>query len=257
MSESTPVNVHAGRAPEHPAGQATNVDAKVEGGTASIQFVVTKANELYGKWMQEKVPLEDTKKVDAAYLRYRDEYREFAQCYPLAFRYIIQLKSYNAKAFLRYLQYVAKHPWKSYEDFLESQAEYDIILYKTINPKYNMREVKERREAVRKSLLDDWKSVKSAYEEAKKEQATEDKSLAEKIKAALLKQSQERMTVQLASPRDIDEKEREEKVKEGDDAIIVDAKQESQEGIIESLSDVVTDCDDSKPTPTEQNCAVN
>lgn len=183
-----------------PAGaDVQSMDAKVEGGTASIEFVVAKANEIYNKWLKEKIPLDDSKQIDEAYKRYRDEYREFAQCYPLTFRYIIQLKSYSAKAFLKYCKYVAKNQWRSYEGFLESQAEYDIFLYKALNPKYDMRVVKERREAVCKSLLDDWNAVKSAYEEVKQEEETRDKSLAERIREALIKQSKERTPVHLSS----------------------------------------------------------
>lgn len=204
MDNSTPDNQNTknGASAQSPSTTNQTVDAKVEGGTASIDFVVAKANEIYNKWIKENVPLEDSAKVDEAYKRYRDEYREFAQCYPLTFRYIIQLKSYSAKAFLKYCKYVTKNQWRSYEDFLESQAEYDIILYKTLNPKYDMRVVKERRDAVRKSLLDDWHTVKQAYEEVKQEEETRDKSLAERIREALLKASQERSTAHLASPRE-------------------------------------------------------
>lgn len=166
-----------------------SIKTTVEGGRADLATVLAKANEIYDKWIAENIDINDHEKVDAAYKRYRTEYHDFAVCYPLAFRYIIQLKTYNARAFHAYLVSIKNNQWKNHNDFLESQADYDLFLYKAINPRASSQDLKERRASVGKSLKDDWASVQKAYEEVKKEQEVKDQSIADRLRAELLKEA--------------------------------------------------------------------
>jgi hypothetical protein len=84
---------------------------------------------------------------------------------------MVQMKRYKPKALERYLKKMAvdMKNWKSRKDFIESQADYMIILYKTENPRYNTRRVQEMRADIIKQLLTEEEDFTKMVEEAEKE----------------------------------------------------------------------------------------
>lgn len=78
--------------------------------------------------------------------------------------------------------------WKSRSDFIESQADYMIILYKIKNPRYNTRYVSEMRSSIIKQLLDEETAFTKMVEEAEKEAEDYQKNIEREQREELYRQ---------------------------------------------------------------------
>lgn len=136
-----------------------------------IAEILEEANRVFSKVLDEKYELTDTTKADELLTRLRTEHKDFAMTLPLVLRVMVQMKRYKPKALERYLKKMAvdMKNWKSRRDFIESQADYMIILYKTENPRYNTKRVQDMRADIIKQLLAEEEDFTKMVSEAEKE----------------------------------------------------------------------------------------
>lgn len=136
-----------------------------------IAEILEEANKVFSKVLDETYELTDEAKADALLTRLRKEHKDFALTLPLVLRVMVQMKRYKPKALERYLKKMAvdMKNWKTRRDFIESQADYMIILYKTENPRYNTKRVQEMRSDIVKQLLAEEEDFTKMVSEAEKE----------------------------------------------------------------------------------------
>lgn len=82
----------------------------------------------------------------------RDEHRQFCQSYPIVLRYMCELREFSVRAFRKYLRKIEKHPWKTEAEYLDSQVDYIVLLYKAMHPKWKKNEVDNLRINTRNQL---------------------------------------------------------------------------------------------------------
>lgn len=88
----------------------------------SIDDLLNEAIVIYEK-TKNNITLKDAQK----------QHPQFAKSYPIVLRYMCDMKLYHSDAFRKYLN--GLKPWKSLDDYLDSQAEYVYLLHKELNPK--------------------------------------------------------------------------------------------------------------------------
>lgn len=155
-----------------------------------IEEIVAEANKIWEKVQKEKYNADDTKAADDLLEKLREEHRDFHMTLPLVLRTMVQIRSYNHKALERYLKKMRNDMknWKSRRDFIESQADYMIILYKIKNPRYNTRYVTEMRTSIVKQLLDEETAFTKMVEEAEKEAEDYQKNIEKEQREELYRQ---------------------------------------------------------------------
>jgi hypothetical protein len=80
------------------------------------------------------------------------EHNAFAQSYPIVLRYMCELGQFHPDALRRYLHHLKFHPWKSTDEYLDSQTHYIVLLYKAMNKQWKSNEVDTLRKNVRAML---------------------------------------------------------------------------------------------------------
>lgn len=93
--------------------------------------------------------------------------REFCTSYPIVARYLCQLGIYDSQVLRRWLQKIAKKPWKSEDDYIDAQATYISMLYRTKNPRAGVAEINAAKEAARKILANEMKMFKGYIDKAR------------------------------------------------------------------------------------------
>lgn len=146
----------------------------------SMEFIIDEANDIWKKVKSYNVTLGDQEAADACMSAIRRDHKEFSTSYPVVLRYMAQMGEYSSKAFKDYLNHVKYHPWKSEADYLDSQADYVIRLYKAKNPKWNKTQVNNLRQNIRGTLEQEHKSFKTTVEKYKKEVDEEEAELTKK-----------------------------------------------------------------------------
>ena len=144
-----------------------------------ISEIIAEGNKIFSKILDTKYDIANEAESDALLDKLRDEHKDFATTLPLVLRVMVQMKKYSQKALTRYLKKMkADMPkWKSRQDFIESQADYMVILYKTLTPHYDMRKIKEMKEEIRKQLLDEDDEFQKMVKEAEKEAEQKEKEI--------------------------------------------------------------------------------
>lgn len=101
-------------------------------------------NEVNGIWREFRRRFPESKGNEADfgefYKEMKQEHPQLAQSYPIVLRYLCEIGQYNHVALRRYIKHIAKNPWKSVDEYLESQAKYALMLYKANNPRYRKNE---------------------------------------------------------------------------------------------------------------------
>jgi len=107
----------------------------------------------------------DEKENDRYLTRLRAKYSDFAKTFPVVFRWMVQTKEYEAKAFERFLKTKVKVMYADRKEFLAAQAEYLVLLYKQRNPRSEGKKVVAYRAAVIKMLEKDEKIFMEAKDQ--------------------------------------------------------------------------------------------
>jgi hypothetical protein len=83
----------------------------------------------------------NTLDVDKQLEFYQKKNHQFTMTFPIVLRYMVQLRQYNRKAFIKFVKKLTSNPYRSELEYCERQADYVKYLYMELNPKYNMKEV--------------------------------------------------------------------------------------------------------------------
>lgn len=98
---------------------------------------------------------------------------QFSNAYPIVLRYMCEMLEYSPKALRLFLMKIKEHPYRSETEYIASQADYVVMLYKARHPKWNASDVKTLRANIVNVLTvehDSFKSnVKKIDEQIKKE----------------------------------------------------------------------------------------
>ena len=142
---------------------------------ASLAKIMAIAAEIWTKIRQSGISADDNIGNDRLLNELQKEYQEFAISYPIPFRWMIQIREYEPRAFEIFLR---KHVKVMYEDrkkFLAAQGEYLVLLYKIRNPRVGARQITRYREEIQQYLEEDDKTFTKAREEAEIEVKRMDK----------------------------------------------------------------------------------
>lgn len=134
----------------------------------TIDDILDEADVMWKKYRDRKVNILDTEAVEACMQEMRREHKQFCTSYPIVLRYMVQFKQYHRKALHKYLKYISVNPWKSEEEYLDSQSDYVVILYKELHPKWNRTEVIRMKREIRAILAAETKNFKDRLNEFEK-----------------------------------------------------------------------------------------
>jgi len=74
---------------------------------------------------------------------YQKNYHQFTMLFPVILRYMIQMRSYNSKAFRKFINRLQSNPYKSRLEFCERQADYAKYLFMETSKSHNMKEAQQ------------------------------------------------------------------------------------------------------------------
>lgn len=140
----------------------------------TIDDIVKEAAEINKKLRAENIKPGDYDASDNFMTKIRREHKEFSQSYPIVLRYMCQMQQFHAGALRKYLEYIRTHPWKNHDEYLDSQAQYVVILYKETHKRWNRTQVDNLRKNVRKLLQDEHDRFMELSEKYKKEVENEE-----------------------------------------------------------------------------------
>jgi len=157
----------------------TNTDLK------SVEDLIRMAEYIYERVRRSGVDPRDDKGNDNLYDDLRLEFRDFAMNYPIVFRWIVQVRQFSSKAFSQYLRKNISNKWDTREDYIRSQADYLVLLFKALNTHYKMSEVREYRKRITEKLLEEDKNFMESYKKAELELEQEEVELKAEREAEL------------------------------------------------------------------------
>lgn len=134
--------------------------------TRPLDAVMAVAAELWDAVRRAGVAPADAAGADALMARLQKEYHDFATSYPIPFRWMVQAREYEPRAFEKFLREHVKVMYKDRKEFMAAQGEYLVILYKTRHPRAGGGQLARYREAVAKSLQKDDEVFAAAREKA-------------------------------------------------------------------------------------------
>lgn len=152
-----------------------------------IEFIVDEANKIWKKVQDSNVDVTDFKACDELFKTLRIEHADFSKTLPLVLRVMVQARQYNSKALERYLKKlrVSMKQWKSMDDYIESQADYMVFLYKATHKHYSPRDVQAVKEHQMKVLKKENEDMKKYSEEMEKELTEQNKKISEERRKLL------------------------------------------------------------------------
>ena len=112
--------------------------------------IVKEAMTINKKLRLANIPPGDDDRTERFMTEIRKDHKEFCESYPIVLRYMCQMRQFSAKALQKYLAKIAAKPWSGQEEYLDSQADYVVILYKELHPRWQRKEVTNLRQNVRK-----------------------------------------------------------------------------------------------------------
>lgn len=118
----------------------------------TVEDIISEAIAINRKLQAKKLTPGDMDAADAFLAEMRREHKQFADAYPIVLRYMCQMQQFHAAAFRKYLSYIALHPWKGADEYMDSQTHYVVLLYKQTHARWNKTQVENLRKNVRKLL---------------------------------------------------------------------------------------------------------
>jgi hypothetical protein len=135
----------------------------------SAEFILDEANTMWKKTKEARLDSADLSGADKLMDRLRKEHPDFCKAYPIVLRYMCQMQEYNPKAFKRYLSKIAAKPYKNEEEYLDSQADYVVILYKSQHSRWNKTHIVNLRTNIRMMLQKEHDTIKKCAKECDEE----------------------------------------------------------------------------------------
>jgi protein-tyrosine-phosphatase len=123
----------------------------------TAEDIIKEAVEISKKLRAKKLKPGDFDAADAFMNDMRREHKEFSQSYPIVLRYMCQMQQFHTAALRKYLAHIASHPWKNHDEYLDSQVQYVVLLYKETHKRWNRTEVDNLSKNVHKLLKSEHK----------------------------------------------------------------------------------------------------
>lgn len=98
---------------------------------------------------------------------YQKQHHNFTMTFPIVLRYMIQLRLYSKKAFVKYLKKLRANPYKSELEYCERQADYVKYLYMEVSGTHNMKEAQDKWQQTYDMLAEEVEIFKKANEKVK------------------------------------------------------------------------------------------
>ena len=131
--------------------------------------VMALAAKIWAEVRRSGVAPDDDAGNDALLAELRTAYKDFAVSYPVPFRWMVQAREYEPRAFESYLREHVKPMYADRKEFLAAQGAYLVQLYRARHPRAGSRQLGRYREAVEKSLAQDDEAFAAAHAEAEEE----------------------------------------------------------------------------------------
>lgn len=157
-------------------GQGVKATATITGQDITEHELLNEARIIWDKVKASKINPRSTE-CDKYYDALRNEYKNFAKSYPIVLRYMVHWRQYSEKAFVRYLGTLKVKPWKSQADFINSQSDYVVLLYKATTPHWDKKKVAELRKYVTDTLTEERAEFERIGHEAEEKVAAKEKIL--------------------------------------------------------------------------------
>jgi DNA-binding MltR family transcriptional regulator len=74
---------------------------------------------------------------------YQKKHNVFTMAFPIVLRYMVQLRQYHKKAFVKFVKKMTSNPYRSELEYCERQADYVKYLYMELTPRYTMPEAQD------------------------------------------------------------------------------------------------------------------
>lgn len=99
---------------------------------------------------------------------YQKNYHTFTMTFPIVLRYMIQLRQYHKKAFIKFIKKLEAAPYRSELEYCERQADYVKYLYLELTSSHNMKDAQEIWKNAYDMLVKEVDVFKKAEETVKK-----------------------------------------------------------------------------------------
>lgn len=100
---------------------------------------------------------------------YQKKHEKFQQAYPIVLRFMIQTGKYDTGVFRRFMNNLAKKPYKSEEEYFSVYSEYAKSLHKFYNPRASADELKYVYDLTFRSLKEEKKAFNDTVKKYEKE----------------------------------------------------------------------------------------
>jgi hypothetical protein len=132
---------------------------------ATPDELVEIANGIWRQVGKSGVEAGDSAGNDKLLEKLQAEHRDFSLSFPIILRWMVQMRLYKPRTFKLYLIKHATADFSSREKFLEMQAEYLVLLFKSNNRNVTADDVRRYREECVKKLLEEDKKFMEVQEE--------------------------------------------------------------------------------------------
>lgn len=96
----------------------------------TIDYIVNEATQMWKESKRRNIKFGDLDAADALMNEFRKSNPQFCKSYPIVLRYMVQMKQFSPDALRKYILKIKENPWKNEEDYINSQADYAVLLYK-------------------------------------------------------------------------------------------------------------------------------
>ncbi len=124
--------------------------------------IIKEANIIWRKVGNRKLLIDDEDGRGDLLVEMQREHINFARAYPIVLRFMCSLSKFSTKAFKYYLCKIKNNPWKNETEYLDSQVDYLVLLYKETNRGWTPQMVNNYKDTMRKTLQtehDDMKKI--------------------------------------------------------------------------------------------------
>ncbi len=126
----------------------------------TVADILKEAGLIWKKVKLDKTPLDDANGRVKLLGDMQKEHLNFARAYPMVLRFMCEYATYTEAAFKRYLSKIQGTPWKNEKDFVASQVDYLVILYKDTHRNWKPNDVTEYRKLVEDMLTTEHEQMK-------------------------------------------------------------------------------------------------
>lgn len=119
----------------------------------TVEDLLREGESMWNECKKSQYFLQSSEEASQALLNHlHSTHRKFCQAYPIIARYMATVRKYSKIALRKYLVKVASKPWTNTSEYLDSAADYVVLLYKETTPHYKNCDAVSLRGNVRKFL---------------------------------------------------------------------------------------------------------